>query len=70
GGGFLFDVGHKARPGAAFELVQQGSRMFRHCHTSMSAYFNEKSLNILPNAEKWRILGGKDGLFSHGMASW
>ncbi|WP_303868418.1 hypothetical protein, partial [Desulfovibrio piger] len=62
GGGFLFDVGHKARPGAAFELVQQGSRMFRHCHTSMSAYFNEKSLNILPNAEKWRILGGKDGL--------
>ena len=70
GGGFLFDVGHKARPGAAFELVQQGSRMFRHCHTSMSAYFNEKSLNILPNAEKWRILGGKDGLSSHDMASW
>ena len=70
GGGFLFDVGHKARPGAAFELVQQGSRMFRHCHTSMSAYFNEKSLNILPNAEKMAHPRGKDGLSSHGMASW
>ena len=34
GGGFLFDVGHKARPGAAFKLVQQGGCMFRHCHTS------------------------------------
>jgi len=35
----------------------------------MSAYFNEKSLNILPNAENEHILGGKDGLSSHGMAS-
>jgi hypothetical protein len=35
----------------------------------MSAYFNEKSLNILPNAENEHIFGGKDGLSSHGMAS-
>ena len=31
---FLFDVGHEARPGAGFKLVQQGGCMFRHCHTS------------------------------------
>ena len=33
-GRLLFDVGHKARPRAAFKLVQQGGCMFRHCHTS------------------------------------
>ena len=33
-GRFLLDVGHKARPRAAFQLVQQGGCMFRHCHTS------------------------------------
>ena len=33
-GRFLFDVGHKARPGAAFKLVQLGGCIFRHCHTS------------------------------------
>ena len=47
-GCFLFDVGHEAGPGPSFELVQQGSLVFRHLLPPVG--FEDYRLNQLTRA--------------------